>query len=146
MNKESTECRELIEETVFVLDNSNLQLMLVSTQQVTIELCMKYSQSEYVVPSKVMQREKENDVWSCRAWMNLIFERSSIKARIFKDMAQCMTTDDQKNILGWFPHMVVLRNLEYEWQSGKLNVVVFAESCLLIITSLPFKPYICLGN
>ena len=58
---ESTECSQLIEETVSVLDDSNLQLLLVSTQQVSIEICMKYAQ-RYVVPSKLMLGEKENDV------------------------------------------------------------------------------------
>ena len=134
MNKESSECRQLVEETVSVLDDSNLQLMLVSTQQVSIEICMKYSLRQYVVPSKLTLREKENDVWSRRT-LKQIFERSSIKARIGKDTAQFMMAEDQKDILEWFPHIVVLRNLEFEWQSGKLNVVAFAEYCLLLITS-----------
>ena len=62
MNKESTGCSQLIEQTVSVLDDSNLQLILVSTQQVNIEICIKYSQSRYVVPSKLTPRDKKNDV------------------------------------------------------------------------------------
>jgi hypothetical protein len=127
MNKQSTECRQLIEETVSVLDDGNLQLMLVSTQQVSIEICVKYSQSRYVVPSKLMPEDKGNDVESYRTLMNRIFERSSIKARIGKDTAPIMMTGDQVDILKWFPHFVVLRNLEYQRRSGKLNVVAFCR-------------------
>ena len=62
MNQESTECSQLIQETVSVLDDSNLQLLLVSTQQVNLELCIKYSQNRCVAPSKFTPREKETDV------------------------------------------------------------------------------------
>jgi GTP-binding protein EngB required for normal cell division len=88
MHKENTECGQLIEETVSVLDDSNLQLILVSTQQVNIELCIKHAQS--------------------RALMNQIFEHSSIKARIGNHTATLMTVQDQKDILNWFPHIVSL--------------------------------------
>jgi len=62
MNQESTKCSQLIEETVSVLDDSNLQLLLVSTQQVSLEICIKYAQSVCVVPSKPTLEEKETDV------------------------------------------------------------------------------------
>jgi len=86
MNKESTGCSRLIEQTVSVLDDSNLQLMLVSTQQVNIEICIKYSQS--------------------RTWMKSIFEHSSIKARVGKVTAPFLMIEDQKDILRWFPHII----------------------------------------
>jgi hypothetical protein len=86
MNKESTGCSQLIEATVSALDDNNLQLMLVSTQQVNIEICIKYSQS--------------------RTLMKSIFECSSIKARVGKVTAPIMMIEDQKDILRWFPHIV----------------------------------------
>jgi hypothetical protein len=49
MNRESTQCVELIQETVSVLDDTNLRLLLVSTQQVSIEICIKYALRECVV-------------------------------------------------------------------------------------------------
>ncbi|KIJ27168.1 hypothetical protein M422DRAFT_191355 [Sphaerobolus stellatus SS14] len=49
MNVVGPECNKLIEETVSVLDDPNLQLILVSTQQVTLELCIRYAVTKYVL-------------------------------------------------------------------------------------------------
>jgi hypothetical protein len=61
MNRGNTECSQLIEETASVLDDSNLRLLLVSTQQVSIAICIKYAQSQCVVPSKAMPMDEGTD-------------------------------------------------------------------------------------
>jgi hypothetical protein len=48
MNRENTQCVELIQETVSVLGDSNLRLLLVSTQQVSIEISVTYALEECV--------------------------------------------------------------------------------------------------
>ena len=115
MNQESTECSQLIEETVSVLDDNNLQLLLVSTQQVSLEICINYAQSQCVAPSKLTLEEKEIDVQSYRSLMEKIFECSSIKGRIgwIKDGTLLMTPNNQTRILEWFPHVVVICTLKY---------------------------------
>jgi hypothetical protein len=57
MNRESTQCVELIQETVSVLGDSNLRLLLVSTQQVSIEICVTYALKEWVMPLDVANRK-----------------------------------------------------------------------------------------
>ena len=57
MNRESTQCVELIQETVSVLGDSNLQLLLVSTQQVNIEICIIYALKECVMLLDVTNRK-----------------------------------------------------------------------------------------
>jgi hypothetical protein len=57
MNRESTQCVELIQETVSVLGDSNLRLLLVSTQQVSIEICVTYALKECVMPLDVANRK-----------------------------------------------------------------------------------------
>ena len=57
MNQESTQCVELIQETVSVLGDSNLRLLLVSAQQISIEICVTYSLKECVMPLNVVDRK-----------------------------------------------------------------------------------------
>ncbi|KIM72009.1 hypothetical protein PILCRDRAFT_804345 [Piloderma croceum F 1598] len=57
MNQENIQCVELIQETVSVLGDRNLQLLLVSTQQVSIEICVTYALKECVMPLDVANRK-----------------------------------------------------------------------------------------
>ncbi|KIM71270.1 hypothetical protein PILCRDRAFT_99489 [Piloderma croceum F 1598] len=57
MNRENTQCVELIQETVSVLGDSNLRLLLVSTQQVSIEICVTYALKECVMLLDVANRK-----------------------------------------------------------------------------------------
>jgi hypothetical protein len=132
MNQGSAECSQLIEETASVLDDSNLELLLVSTQQVSMEICIKYAQSKCVAPSKAMPMDEGTDTQSFRCLMQSIFECSSIKRRItsMKGTVLIMTPYDQEKILHWFPHMVVRMGLEYQLRQGIKCGCGFAESLI----------------
>jgi hypothetical protein len=43
MNKPETTCHELTKQTAAVLNDENLQLLFVSTQQNNLELCVEYA-------------------------------------------------------------------------------------------------------
>ncbi|KIJ27242.1 hypothetical protein M422DRAFT_191265 [Sphaerobolus stellatus SS14] len=49
MNKDNTECSELMQETVSVLDDRNLRCILVSTQQISIEFSINCALKECVL-------------------------------------------------------------------------------------------------
>jgi len=92
MNRESTQCIELIQETVSVLGDSNLRLLLVSTQQVSMEICVTYALKATL--------------------MKIIFECSSTKGRILsrmRDITIFMPINTQRKMLYWFPHLVVCK-------------------------------------
>ena len=57
MNQESTQCVELIQETVSVLGDSNLRLLLVSAQQISIEICVAHALKECVMLLNVADRK-----------------------------------------------------------------------------------------
>ncbi|KIJ25859.1 hypothetical protein M422DRAFT_273142 [Sphaerobolus stellatus SS14] len=49
MNQDNTQCTDLLQETVSVLDDSNLRHILVSTQQISIEIRINYALKECVI-------------------------------------------------------------------------------------------------
>jgi len=78
MHQGNSTCEELIRATVAVLDDSNLQLLLVSTQQVSMEICIEYA---------------------LKSWVKMI--AASREKKIRGDLS----AGNERLIWQWFPHI-----------------------------------------
>jgi GTP-binding protein EngB required for normal cell division len=112
MHQGNITCKELIQETIDVLDDSNLRVLLVSTQQVSIEICI-----EHALKISWMQI-----ISGCTSW------KGRMTAKINEGRASLMKPSNLIEILKWFPHF-------YDYLDHHVDWFCFHICCQLDLTT-----------
>ncbi|KIM19794.1 hypothetical protein M408DRAFT_334266 [Serendipita vermifera MAFF 305830] len=90
MNKEGTDCNELVRQTAGALDNEFLENLLVSTQRNNLELCIEYSFKRVVLPAMAEIVNKNS--------LLLFFQGTLTEKEITRKVVK---------MCAWFPQFVV---------------------------------------
>ena len=105
MNKQGADCTALINCTAEALDDDILETLLVSTQQVNLEICVNY-----VVRRKVIG---ECLHWSCSDKFHLRTLQNMLKSPRMHRELQENNWGLQTRVVAWFPHInVSIKNIK----------------------------------
>ena len=95
MDEEQGDCTELISCTAEALDDEMLETLLISAQQVNLEICVRHAVRRKAVGDCVALGSVNKSY--CR----------SLKWRLHDDLQQPNGWEIQSRLAGWFPHVYV---------------------------------------
>ena len=95
MNKEQADCTALISCTAEALDDEMLETLLVSAQQINLEICVKYAVGRKVVGD--CRALSSADTSDCR----------SLKRILNGNLKESGSWEIQYRLAVWFPHVHV---------------------------------------
>ncbi|KAG2738761.1 hypothetical protein P692DRAFT_201798169 [Suillus brevipes Sb2] len=121
MNKPNANCKTLLESTTFALDDKELRLCLVSTQQSNLELCIKCAVSTLVNRSLGPLRiDSEDYQYDIARW----FPHLKVRRRLIQsdDTLVMVLTDDLGRIL-WRIWRMVVGIGEITWRDDIIRIL-----------------------
>ena len=106
MNKQDADCTALINCTAEALDNDMLETLLVSTQQVNLEICVNYAVKRKVIGDCLH--------WSFADKFHLRTLQNVLKSpRIHEELEKENGWELQRRVAAWFPHSnVSIKNIK----------------------------------